>query len=47
MSVVGGDYDKLKRFNIAELYSPAPKKQPQVIEVIEVGEPPRQGYTQE
>jgi len=41
MSVVGGDYDKLKRFNIAELYSPAPKKQLQVVEVIE-GEPPRQ-----
>jgi tRNA acetyltransferase TAN1 len=40
MSVVGGDYDKLKRFNLAELYSPAPKKQ--VIEVVEESEPPRQ-----
>ncbi|KAL1982458.1 hypothetical protein VTN96DRAFT_1305 [Rasamsonia emersonii] len=27
MSVVGSDYDKLKRFNLAELYSPTPKPQ--------------------
>jgi tRNA acetyltransferase TAN1 len=40
MSVVGGDYDRLKRFNLAELYSPAPKKR--VIEVVEESEPPRQ-----
>lgn len=25
MSVVGGDYDKLKRFNLAEIYDPSPK----------------------
>lgn len=28
MSVVGSDYDKLKRFNLAEIYDPAPKPQP-------------------
>ena len=27
MSVVGGDYDQLKRYNLAELYSPTPKPQ--------------------
>ncbi|KAL1964081.1 hypothetical protein VTN77DRAFT_7499 [Rasamsonia byssochlamydoides] len=27
MSVVGSDYDKLKRFNLAEIYSPTPKPQ--------------------
>ncbi|KAL2222932.1 THUMP domain protein [Thermoascus aurantiacus ATCC 26904] len=27
MSVVGSDYDQLKRFNLAELYSPTPKPQ--------------------
>ncbi|KAL1857826.1 hypothetical protein Plec18170_003050 [Paecilomyces lecythidis] len=27
MSVVGGDYDSLKRFNLAELYNPADKPQ--------------------
>ncbi|OJJ51611.1 hypothetical protein ASPZODRAFT_148867 [Penicilliopsis zonata CBS 506.65] len=27
MSVVGSDYDKLKRFNLAELYDPTPKLQ--------------------
>jgi tRNA acetyltransferase TAN1 len=25
MSVVGGDYDRLKRFNLAEIYDPTPK----------------------
>lgn len=25
MSVAGSDYDKLKRYNLAELYSPSPK----------------------
>jgi len=25
MSVVGGDYDKLKRYNLMELYEPSPK----------------------
>lgn len=25
MSVVGPDYDKLRRYNLAELYNPAPK----------------------
>lgn len=28
MSVVGSDYDKLKRFNLAELYEPTPKPTP-------------------
>ncbi|KAJ5332058.1 hypothetical protein MYU51_016983 [Penicillium brevicompactum] len=28
MSVVGGDYDKLKRFNLAEIYNPSPKGGP-------------------
>lgn len=33
MSVVGSDYDKLKRFNLAELYDPTPKPtQPQNME---------------
>ena len=27
MSVLGSDYDQLKRFNLAELYSPTPKPQ--------------------
>ncbi|KAI9370096.1 THUMP domain protein [Aspergillus egyptiacus] len=27
MSVAGSDYDKLKRFNLAELYSPGPEQQ--------------------
>lgn len=27
MSVVGGDYDKLKRFNLAEIYDPSPKEE--------------------
>lgn len=27
MSVVEGDYDQLKRYNLAELYSPTPKPQ--------------------
>lgn len=27
MSVVGSDYDQLKRFNLAELYNPSPKPQ--------------------
>lgn len=25
MSVVGSDYDQLKRYNLAELYDPTPK----------------------
>ena len=25
MSVVGSDFDKLKRFNLAEIYDPTPK----------------------
>lgn len=29
MSVVGGDYDKLKRFNLAEIYDPSPKGGPE------------------
>jgi tRNA acetyltransferase TAN1 len=28
MSVVQGDYDKLKRFNLAEIYDPSPKAEP-------------------
>ncbi|KAJ5891831.1 uncharacterized protein N7473_008059 [Penicillium subrubescens] len=28
MSVVGSDYDQLKRFNLAEIYDPAPKPEP-------------------
>lgn len=28
MSVVPGDYDKLKRFNLAEIYDPSPKAEP-------------------
>ncbi|KAJ5941201.1 hypothetical protein N7516_001369 [Penicillium verrucosum] len=28
MSVVQGDYDKLKRFNLAEIYDPSPKEEP-------------------
>ncbi|CAG8886901.1 unnamed protein product [Penicillium egyptiacum] len=28
MSVVQGDYDKLKRFNLAEIYDPSPKADP-------------------
>jgi tRNA acetyltransferase TAN1 len=28
MSVVQGDYDKLKRFNLAEIYDPSPKSEP-------------------
>ncbi|EPS29922.1 hypothetical protein PDE_04872 [Penicillium oxalicum 114-2] len=28
MSVVGGDYDRLKRFNLAEIYDPGPKTEP-------------------
>lgn len=28
MSVVGSDYDKLKRYNISEIYSPTPRPQP-------------------
>lgn len=28
MSVVGSDYDQLKRFNLAEIYDPAPKPDP-------------------
>jgi tRNA acetyltransferase TAN1 len=27
MSVVQGDYDKLKRFNLAEIYDPSPKEE--------------------
>jgi tRNA acetyltransferase TAN1 len=27
MSVVGSDYDKLKRYNLAELYNPVSKAQ--------------------
>ena len=27
MSVLGSDYDQLKRYNLAELYSPTPKPQ--------------------
>lgn len=26
MSVVESDYDKLKRYNLAEIYDPSPKK---------------------
>lgn len=26
MSVVGSDYDQLKRYNLAEIYDPAPAK---------------------
>lgn len=29
MSVVQGDYDKLKRFNLAEIYDPSPKEEPE------------------
>ncbi len=25
MSVVGGDYEKLKRYNLSEIYEPTPK----------------------
>lgn len=32
MSVVGSDYDKLKRYNISEIYSPTPRPQPKQIE---------------
>lgn len=36
MSVVGSDFEKLKRFNLAEIYDPTPKpegpKQPAVIQ---------------
>lgn len=28
MSVVQGDYDKLKRFNLAEIYDPSPNEEP-------------------
>ena len=28
MSVVGSDYDQLKRFNLAEIFDPAPKSDP-------------------
>jgi tRNA acetyltransferase TAN1 len=27
MSVVGRDYDELKRYNLAEIYHPTPRKQ--------------------
>jgi hypothetical protein len=27
ISVIGSDYDKLKRFNLAEIYTPTPKPQ--------------------
>ena len=30
MSVVGNDYEKLKRYNLAEIYSPTPKLEPKV-----------------
>lgn len=30
MSVVGSDFEKLKRFNLAELYPSAPKPEPGV-----------------
>lgn len=30
MSVVGSDFEKLKRFNLAELYPPGPKPDPGV-----------------
>jgi len=29
MSVVGSDYEKLKRFNLAEIYEPTPKVEEQ------------------
>ena len=29
MSVVGGDYDKLKQYNLAEIYDPTPKVKPE------------------
>lgn len=27
MSVVGGDYDQLKRYNLSEIYNPTPRPQ--------------------
>ena len=29
MSVVGGDYDELKQYNLAEIYDPTPKVKPE------------------
>ncbi|KAJ9311549.1 hypothetical protein DTO271D3_8176 [Paecilomyces variotii] len=39
MSVVGSDYDSLKRFNLAELYNPADKPQESRVGLTEAAEP--------
>jgi len=39
MSVVGSDYDSLKRFNLAELYNPADKPQESRVGLAEAAEP--------
>lgn len=38
MSVVGGDFEQLKRFNLAEIYEPTPKV-PKPVEAAIGGDP--------
>jgi len=38
MSVVSGDFEQLKRFNLAEIYEPTPKE-PKSLEATPGGDP--------
>lgn len=43
MSVVPGDFEELKRYNLAEIFEPSPKEQPKKAAPKEIKEPAEEG----